>query len=123
MSEDKPKLDSHATSGVDTIRNHQLFVMITLVIIVSLFLVYVALSLYRSSGTMQLDLSRPGYDSARKEVTKGAEVFKGYAEDGPINSDTLKEFEKLYTAKSLEALSDPDAFSGDALGDEALALN
>ena len=122
MSEHDHEQNSHGI-GADKIRENQFLIMIVLVIAVSMFLVYVALSLYRSSGTVQLDLSRPGYDSARKEVTKGTEVFKAYPEDGPINSESLNKFDKLYKDKASEALIEIDAFSGDALSDEALSLN
>lgn len=115
--------DSHVSSGVETIRNHQFLIMIVGAILVSLFLVYVALSLYVSSGTLQLDLSRPGYDSAREEATKGTEVFKGFSEDGPIDDESLNEFDKLYKQKAAGALIEIDAFSSDALSDEALSLN
>lgn len=115
--------ESNIAAGVEVIRNNQFLVMIIGVIVISLFLVYVALSLYVSSGTIQLDLSRPGYDSARQEVSKGSEVFKGFSEDGAINSGTLNEFDKLYKEKAAEALIEIDAFSGDALSDEALSLN
>ena len=115
--------ENHESIGVRTVRAHQYFSMIVLVILVSLFLVYVALSLYQSSGTLQLDLSRPGYDSARQEAIKDNEVFKGYSGDGPINKDSLAEFETLYKQKAAEALINIDAFSGDALSDGALALD
>jgi len=85
--------------------------------------VYVALSLYQSSGTVQLDLSRPGYDSARKEAIKDNEVFRGFSADGPIDGRSLAEFDTLYKQKAAEALIDIDAFSGDALSDAALTLD
>lgn len=97
--------------------------MIVMVILVSLFLVYVALSLYQSSGTLQLDLSRPGYDNARQEASKDTEVFKGFASDGPIDTSSLNEFDRLYKQKAAEALIEIDAFSGDALSDSALSLD
>jgi len=122
MSEPEQQRDSHVSASVETIRNHQFLAMIVCAIVVSLFLVYVALSLYVSSGSIQLDLSRPGYDSARKEATKSNEVFKGFSEDGSIDSEALNKFDKLYKQKAAEALIDIDAFSGDALGDEALSL-
>lgn len=103
--------------------NRQFLGMVTLVIAVSMFLVYVALSLYQSSGTLQLDLSRPGYDSARKEAVKDTEVFKGFSSDGAINKKSLDEFNKLYSKKAGEALIDIDAFSGDALSDQTLGLD
>jgi hypothetical protein len=97
--------------------------MIISAILIALFLVYVALSLYQNSGAIQLDLSRPGYDSARKEAVKDTQVFKGFNTDGPINKDALKEFDGLYKQKAAEALIGIDAFSGDALSDSALSLD
>lgn len=119
----KPYSDSHDIVGARTIRAHQFLVMVTIVILVSLFLVYVALSLYRSSGTLQLDLSRPGYDSAREEATKDTEVFKGFSADGRIDAESLNEFDSLYKQKASEALIDIADFSGDALSDSALTLD
>lgn len=115
--------DSIDNIGVRTVRSHQFLTMIVLVIITSLFLVYVALSLYQSSGSLQLDLSRPGYANARKEATKDTEVFKGFSADGDITKDSLNEFSELYNEKAAEALIDIDAFSGDALSDQTLTLD
>lgn len=123
MTEHSQQPESHVSAGVETIRNHQFLVMIVGVIVVSLFLVYIALSLYVSSGTIQLDLSRPGYDSAREEANKSSEVFKGFPEDGSIDSESLNTFDKMYKQKAAEALIDIDAFSGNALSDEVLSLN
>lgn len=115
--------DIHDMIGAKTVRAHQFFAMIVIVILISLFLVYVALSLYQSSGTLQLDLSRPGYDSAREEAIKDTEVFKGFSAEGPIDKQALSEFDKLYREKAAEALIDIGDFSGDALSDAALTLD
>lgn len=119
MNEPKKSLESR---GIQAIKAHQFTSMVVGAIIIALFLVYVALSLYRSSGTLQLDLSRPGYDAAREEAAKNNEQFRGFAADGPIDSESLNEFEKLYTEKAAEALIEFDAFSGDVLNDRALSL-
>lgn len=111
------------SAGVRTVRAHQFFVMILIVLAISMFMVYVALSLYQSSGTLQLDLSRPGYDSARQEAIKGNEVFRGFSADGTIDSESLNEFDALYKQKAAEALIDIDAFSGEALSDATLTLD
>ena len=117
--EEKP--DSQEFSAVRHIRNHQFTSMIVGVIIISLFFVYVALSLYRTSGAIQLDLSRPGYDQARKEVERTKSNFEGFSPEGDINKESLSVFDELYTQKQQEAQS-LDAFSGDVLSDEALRL-
>lgn len=118
-----PYAEHRESAGVRTFRAHQFFAMVVIVIGISLFLVYVALSLYNSSGALQLDLSRPGYDSAREEAIKGNEVFRGFSADGPINQASLDEFDKLYREKAAEALIDIDAFAGDPLSDSTLALD
>jgi murein L,D-transpeptidase YcbB/YkuD len=115
--------EHHDSIGVRTVQSHQFLTMVVLVILLSLFLVYVALSLYQSSGTLQLDLSRPGYDSARQEAIKDNQVFNGYSADGPIDKASLSQFDTLYKQKAAEALINIDAFSGDALSDAALALD
>lgn len=119
---DEPTV-THESAGVRAIKDHQFISMIVVVISISLFLVYVALSLYQSSGTVQLDLSRPGYDSARKEAIKGNEVFKGFSADGTIDAAALNEFDTMYKQKASEALIEIDAFSGDALSDATLGLD
>lgn len=91
-------------------------------IVTALFLVYAALSLYHSSGTSQLDLSRPGFDVARQEVVREREVFAGFSPDGPINEEALNEFDKLYREKAVEALK-IDPFSSEALSDKTLSLD
>lgn len=111
----------HESITVRSIQRHQFSTLIIGSILISLFLVYVAVSLYQSSGTLQLDLSRPGYDSARKEATKGSEVFQAFPANGEIDEAVLNEFSDLYREKAIEALS-VDAFSGDSLGDKALLL-
>lgn len=115
--------ERHEMIGMQAIRSHQFTAMIVGAILVALFLVYVALSLYSSSGTLQLDLSRPGYDNARQEAIKDNEVFRGFSADGPINQASLNEFDKLYKEKAAQALIEFDAFSGDALSDAALTLD
>lgn len=116
---------SHDSLGMRTVKAHQFIAMIVVSILIAFFLVYVALSLYQSSGTVQLDLSRPGYDNARQEAVKDNEqVFKGFSADGPIDKQSLEEFDALYKQKAAQALIDNVAdFSGDALSDAALILD
>ncbi len=117
--------DNHDSIGVRAVKAHQFIAMIVASILVALFLVFVALSLYESSGTLQLDLSRPGYDNARQEAIKDNEqVFKGYSAEGTIDKRSLEEFDKLYKEKAAQALIENVAdFSGDALSDATLTLD
>lgn len=111
----------HESVAVGHIRRHQFVSLIVGAIGISLFLVFVALSLYQTSGTIQLDLSRPGYAAAREEAIKDNQPFTGFSPDGKIDAKALDEFEAMYTDKATDATS-VNAYSGDALSDRALRL-
>ena len=111
----------HESAAMTRMKRHQFAGLIFGSIGISLFLVFVALSLYQTSGTIQLDLSRPGYAEARQEATKDNKVFVGFPADGVIDKKALTEFEKMYDEKAKDAAS-INAFSGDALSDKALQL-
>lgn len=111
----------HESATVARIKRHQFLSLVFGSIGISLFLVFVALSLYQTSGTIQLDLSRPGYAKAREEAIKDSQVFIGFSPDGKIDKKALDEFETMYTDKANDATS-LNAYSGDALSDQALRL-
>lgn len=103
------------------IRNHRFATFVIGSIVISILLVMVALALYASSGTEQLDLSRPGLAKVREQV-QNDDKFQGFSADGPLDDQALDEFAKLYDAKLKEARS-VDAFGGDALSPESLQID
>jgi hypothetical protein len=106
---------------LSTFEQHRFLVMIGVAIGISLFLVSVALALYASSGTAQLDLSRPGYTSVQEQASRQDE-FKSFSSSGPIDRKVISEFRKVYDEEAKAATS-IDAFGGDAMGDKVLSLD
>lgn len=102
-------------------RKHKFMVLVGITIVVSLFLVGVALALYRSSGAAQLDLSRPGYQSVRDQVVR-TEDFDGFPSTGPLDKEALDKFRKMYDAKAKEATA-VDSFGGNVMSDKALSID
>lgn len=90
-------------------------------VVIALLLVSVSIAMYFSSGTAQLDLSRPGYKSVRNQ-TKPEDPYQGFSASGPVNGAALDEFEKLYKEQSKKATS-IDAFNNEVMSDVALGLN
>ena len=88
---------------------------------IAMILVTISMSLYFSSGTAQLDLSRPGYQSVRDQ-NRAEDPYKGYPASGPVNKQTLDEFEKIYAERAQNATS-VDAFNPDVISDAALGLD
>lgn len=90
-------------------------------IAVALSLVVISLFLYVSSGTAQVDLSRPGYSSVRDEVSDGNDDFTGFSSTGPIDKESLTQFEELYSKTANEATR-TEVFHNDIISNEALRI-
>lgn len=114
MSEDRQ-------DAVENTKDYRLVIFIALSVIIALLLVFVALGLYNSSGTSQLDLTRPGYENIRQEA-KDNNTYQGFSSSGSLNKKALDDFDSLYTEKLKEAQS-VDAFSNDVLSLQSLQID
>lgn len=101
-------------------QQHRFFTLIVGVIIISFFLVSVALSLYNSSGAAQLDLSKPGYQDVRQQAKRDT-TTKAYPSTGPLDKEALDSFAKMYTEHTGRVMS-VDTFDSAALSEESLRM-
>ncbi len=102
---------------------NRFIVMLIGTILISLFLVSVALALYASSGAAQVDLSRPGYSTVRSQANEeSASERKAFPNTGPINRESMDLFDELFAESSKDVLAVP-AFDGDVLSDESLHIS
>jgi hypothetical protein len=108
-------------SNLSPWQRHRFIVLIGLTIVISLFLVGVALALYASSGAAQLDLSRPGYKSVRNQATR-SDTFEGFSASGSVDKGTLDDFRKLYEQQATQA-TNFDSFGGDVMSDKTLSID
>ena len=99
---------------------HQFMMAIIFTVLVAIIMTGVSLSLYVSSGTLQLDLSRPGYEAARKELIKPQSTNE-FAVSGPINKQALDEYQKLFDEQRKE-LNSIGKFKDKGLDDDSLTL-
>lgn len=107
--------------NLSTWERHRFLLMIGLAIVVALSLVGVSMALYYNSGTAQLDLSRPGYQSVRDQASM-SDDFTGFSDSGPVNLETLQEFRELYEQRAAEA-TNYDSFGGDVMSNEGLGID
>ena len=101
-------------------KQNKFLLMVGASILVSLFLVGVALALYASSGAAQLDLSRPGYQAVRKQATRNDNTDT-FPSSGALDQAAIEQFRKLYDEKVKQATG-VDSFGGDVMNDEALSI-
>lgn len=100
---------------------HRFLIMIGISIAIALFLVSVALALYASSGTAQLDLTRPGYQSVRDQASR-SDTFDGFPATGTLDKAALEQFEKLYDERAKQAIG-IESFGGNGMSDESLSID
>src|SRR3954451_25062218 len=101
MNEKQLIAEAHTLSPWE---RHKFLVLVGITIVISLFLVGVALALYASSGAAQLDLSRPGYQSVRQQAVH-SDTFDGFSPTGALDKGALDQFEKLYDERAGQAMS------------------
>ncbi|MDB5177374.1 MAG: divTM7 [Candidatus Saccharibacteria bacterium] len=87
----------------------------------ALFLVFVSMALYVSSGAAQLDLSRPGYQSVQNKVEQ-SDTFESFPATGSVDKKTIDDFQKLYD-KQTKQVDSSDAFSSSALDAQTLGID
>lgn len=102
-----------------TVQRHRFPFAIALVVGVALLMTAVSLSLYITSGTSRLDLSRPGYEQVRKDVKATPEDT--FSADGSVDKAALDEFQRFYESRrtNLNELGD---FKDTTLDDSSLRL-
>jgi hypothetical protein len=100
---------------------YRFMIFIGIIILIAMFLVGVSMTLYTTSGTAQLDLSRPGYQSVREQASRTT-AFEEFPSTGPIDQAAIDEFRKLYGEKTKE-LTSVDSFGGPVMTDKALSID
>lgn len=99
---------------------HRFWGMIIGALGIAFFLVLVAMNLYNSSGTAQLDLSRPEYENVRDQVGRDTDSVV-YPASGELDNAALDEFRDIFDDKASK-LRNGKYYSPDAMNDAALGL-
>jgi hypothetical protein len=100
---------------------HRFMVLITATIIIATILVCVSLYIYNVSGSAQLDLSRPGYQSVSDKVNR-TDPVTDYSAFGPVNKGTVNDFTTIFDQQATKAKA-VDAFNGDPLNPDVLEFS
>lgn len=84
----------------------------------------ISLFIYTSSGDIYLDRSRPGFISDIEPPTNdgGTSQTTGFPPDGAITENVLNSYLQKLDVIIKDIIADPNAFSSNALSDEALNI-
>lgn len=108
------------TSKLTSLSQNRFLLLVFGSIGISLVLVTIALSLYVNSTAIELDLSRPAYQSVREQAGKDI-PSTSFSSSGPIDKAALEQYRELYKDQYEKAVS-TNGFVGEALSDQALEL-
>jgi hypothetical protein len=101
---------------------HRFLLLIAISVTIAIILTVVSMTLYSSSGAMQLDLSRPNLKTVTSQAATNDSGYQSYSSIGPIDAKSTAEFKALYDAQAAKAKA-VDAFSGDPLNPDSLEIS
>lgn len=107
-----------ATKAESFWRDHRFLLLIIMTVVISIGLVSVSLYIYNVSGSAQLDLSRPGFQSVSSKVERNKQTQE-FSTTGTVTTETIDGFVKQYDEQASRAKA-VDAFNGDPLNPDAL---
>jgi len=99
---------------------HQFACFITLCVVIAGAMTVISLELYRRSGAMKLDMSRPGYEKVRTEVEKSSDD-QPYDSSGALTDEALQDFENR-VKKYQDELDNLGQYDNSIISDESLNL-
>ena len=94
--------------------------MIICVIAVACTLTGISLHIYNASGAAQVDLSRPGYQSVRKEATANTSDEQ-FSATGNLDAKAYSQFNAMYDRHAKRTVDAP-SFGEEALSDDSLQI-
>jgi hypothetical protein len=113
-----PEETFHVDAKQSTLAKHRFFILVFITIIISIIMTVVSLVVYNVSGSAQLDLSRPGYQSVSNQVER-QDTTTEFSANGSVSRQTIEEYMKLFNEYGDKAKA-VDAFNGDPLNPETL---
>lgn len=113
--------DSPQTTDDSPTKSRNLSLVLVLAIGIALVMTCVSVGVYYATGFYKLDLSRPGYEAAREDITSES-TQKTYDTSSPVNAQAISEFLAEYDT-NINALNVYGDFRDAAsLSDQALSL-
>ncbi len=111
---------SKFTKVRQVITDHQFACFVILCILIATVMTLISLELYRRSGAMKLDMSRPGYEKVRTEVEKSSDD-QPYDSSGILTEEAVQDFEDR-VKKYQGELEDLGQYDNSIISDENLDL-
>lgn len=100
---------------------HQFACFISLCILLAMVMTTISLDLYRKSGAIKLDMSRPGYEKVRSKVEKSRDD-QPFENSGTLNKAAITDFDQRMS-KHRKELKNLGNYDNANISDESLGLS
>jgi hypothetical protein len=114
--------DIHTPEELSFWDAHRFLLLIALSVTIAIVLTVVSMTLYSTSGAMQLDLSRPNLKTVTSQAATNDSAYQTYSSTGPIDAASTAEFKALFDQQAAKAKA-VDAFGGDPLNPDSLEIS
>ncbi|HEX4662249.1 MAG TPA: hypothetical protein VH144_01410 [Candidatus Saccharimonadales bacterium] len=91
-----------------------------LAVLLAIVMTITSVVMYATSGVSSIDLSRPGYEQARKGL-KTVDASKTFSPTGPLDGTVIDQFNQIYTSQTTQTRSF-GGFNDTAIDDGNLGL-
>lgn len=124
---EKPSFTTPSTEELQNIKlkpgGRNLVLLGIFALVIAFFTTAVSLFIYRKTGAIYLDRSRPGYVSEKDKYSAPPQNVSSFSGDGPLDQENVDLYlERLdATRKNIKAFD--KAFSASPLSDESLGLS
>lgn len=108
------------TSVKNFVLAHQFLFFVIFCIVIAFVMTMISLQLYKHSGAMKLDMSRPGYEQVRSEVEKSRDD-QPYSATGELNEAAIDDFNNRVDRYKQE-LKNLGTYDNSIISDENLNL-
>lgn len=99
---------------------HKFALALAAAIILAITMTVISVIMYMASGVSSIDLSRPGYEQARKDL-KDSNTTPSFDPTGPLNSAVVEQFIQTYNSQATETRTF-GGFNDTAIDDNNLGL-
>ena len=103
------------------VSKHQFTFLILVTLIVAGISVTISIMAYVMSGAINIDLSRPGYESVREDTADEADDRPPFSPAGIIDGEVQQDFIDRLDAYKIQ-MSQMNDFGGDSLSNKSLNL-
>ena len=122
MEDNKPQEEQNIENPPRSNGGRNLVIMGLLAILIAIITTSVSLMIYRGTGDIYLDRSRPGFIAEGEEHNKEDDRHEDFSSEGAVNDEVIDKYLKELDILVERIDGSSDSFSAEPLSDDSLGI-